>query len=246
MKLTDRVYLIGGAAYGLSAQGDCNVYMVDCGDRLAVVDTGGGHGVPDMLRNMSRMGFDPGKVEVAYNTHCHYDHIGGNKLLKEATGCKIAAHKEDRWEIENLGPVSLYNMALDNGLSFEPTSVDISLAGDQDVEVGDVSFRVLHTPGHTPGGVSFVIEEGDAVSLFPGDTASAIGRLGFINGPGFVLPQWKRSIERMISVKPDRMFPGHGVFVVSGALEHLNLLDQNMNSPWINIEVMQGYSYKKS
>jgi glyoxylase-like metal-dependent hydrolase (beta-lactamase superfamily II) len=104
--------------------------------------------------------------------------------------------------------------------------------------VGDV--EVVHTPGHTPGGISLVMREEGATSLFPGDTASAQGRLGFINGPGFSLEEWKRSIKRMLDLKPDRMFPGHGVFVLSEAVEHLRVYDAKMNAPWINVVTSVG------
>ena len=138
-------------------------------------------------------------------------------------------------DLENLGPLTLYDMALENGLSFEPSNVDMILKGGEKVRVGDIDFSIIHTPGHTPGGISIVIKEGDYTSLFPGDTVSAQGRLGFINGPGFELQAWKESIKKMISLKPDRIYPGHGVFVLSGALEHLILYDQKMNSPWVNV-----------
>lgn len=240
MKLTDRVYLIGGSAYGYSAPGDCNMYLVDCGGCLALVDTGGGGGVPKVLENTRRMGFDPRSIEVAFVTHCHYDHIGGNKPVKDATGCRIAAHEYEKEEIETLGELTLYQMALEEGLSFEPTSVEITLHGGQRMRVGDLEFEVIHTPGHTPGGISLKIEEGDVTSLFSGDTASAQGRLGYINGPGCDLQDWKDSVKTMLDLEPDRLFPGHGVFVLSGATDHLELLDQKMNAPWVNIVTSVG------
>ena len=240
MKLTDRIYLVGGSAYGYSAPGDCNMYLVDCGDELALIDTGGGKGIPKVLENIKAMGFDPASLDVAFVTHCHYDHIGGNKGIKEATGCKIAAHEAEKDEIETLGELTLYQMSLDSGLSFEPTSVDLVLRGNQRVSIGELEFEVIHTPGHTPGGISLKIEEGDATSVFSGDTASAQGRLGYINAPGFDLPDWKASIKRLLALKPDRLFPGHGVFVLSGAVEHLAVLDQKMNAPWVNIVTSVG------
>jgi hydroxyacylglutathione hydrolase len=114
------------------------------------------------------------------------------------------------------------------------------LKGDQRVKVGELEFEIIHTPGHTPGGISLKLEGGGIVSVFSGDTASAQGRLGYINGPGFDLPDWKMSIKRLLGAKPNRLFPGHGVFVLSGAVDHLRLLDQKMNAPWINIVTSVG------
>lgn len=173
LKLTEKVYLIGGGAYGYSAPGDCNMYMVDCGGKLVMIDTGGGRGVAKVLDNIKRMGFEPRTLEVAFNTHCHYDHIGGNYDLKEATGCKIAAHETEAGEIETLGEMTLYPMARKRGLEFKPTKVDIVLKDGQHVQIGDVDFEVIHTPGHTLGGICLLIKEEDKTSIFSGDTASA-------------------------------------------------------------------------
>ena len=59
MKLSDRVYLIGGMAYGYSAQGDCNMYLIDGGSELALIDAGGGDGITRVLSNIRNMGLDP-------------------------------------------------------------------------------------------------------------------------------------------------------------------------------------------
>ncbi|RJS86361.1 MBL fold metallo-hydrolase [Candidatus Bathyarchaeota archaeon] len=126
-------------------------------------------------------------------------------------------------------------MARERGLEFEAVEVDMRLRGGERLQVGDIEVEVVHTPGHTPGGVSLLLREGDGLDLFTGDTASAQGRLGWINGPGCDLEEWKRSIKRMLELQPDRLFPGHGVFVLSGAVEHLRVLDEKMNAPWINI-----------
>ena len=240
MRLTERIYLIGGSAYGYSAPGDCNVYLVDCGGGLAMIDTGGGGGISRILENMRHLGLDPETLEIAFITHCHYDHIGGNHEIKEATGCKIAAHEAAIDEIESLGELSLYDMAREEGLEFEPTDVDVSLTDGQHVRMNEVDFEVVHTPGHTPGGICLLLREGDATSVFTGDTASAQGRLGWINGPGCDLSEWKRSVKRLLELRPDRIFPGHGVFVLSDAFNHLKLLDEKMNAPWINIVTAVG------
>ena len=240
MKLTEHIYLVGGSAYGYSATGDCNIFMIDCGGSLALVDTGGGKGVPNIIGNIERMGFDADNIEVAFITHCHFDHIGGNKGFKNATGCRIAAHEAEKKDIEELGELTLYSMSLEDGLTFESTEVDTVLRGGENMKVGSVEFQIVHTPGHTPGGLSFVMEEGSSKCLFPGDTASAVGKLGFINGPGFILPDWKASIKKMIALEPDMMFSGHGTFVLSGAMEHLVLYDEKLNAPWVNIVTSVG------
>ncbi|MGB9622856.1 MAG: MBL fold metallo-hydrolase, partial [Candidatus Bathyarchaeia archaeon] len=102
MRLTEKIYLVGGASFEYSAKGDCNIFLVDCGETLALIDSGAGRGVSKILENIERMGFKNKKIEILFNTHCHYDHIGGNFEFKR-TGCKIAAYRDEFDEIENLG-----------------------------------------------------------------------------------------------------------------------------------------------
>jgi hydroxyacylglutathione hydrolase len=235
LRLMERVYLAGGGAYGYSAEGDCNIYLVDGGEALALIDTGGGNGIPKVVDNIRRMGLDPGMLEVAFLTHCHFDHIGGNHDLKRAVDVKFVAHESEVEHIENLDELSLCDMARERGLAFSPEKVDLIIRDGDALKVGEVDFEVFHTPGHTPGCISLLIREGERTSFFTGDIASSQGRLGYINGPGFDLDDWKRSIKRLIELGPDKMYPGHNTFVLSGATDHLKLLDQKMNAPWINI-----------
>jgi glyoxylase-like metal-dependent hydrolase (beta-lactamase superfamily II) len=236
MKLTESVYLVGGAAYGYSAVGDCNIYLVDCNGEYTLIDAGGGLGVKQILGNVRRMGFNENSIRAVFLTHCHFDHIGGACELKKATGCELMAHEADAASIENLDENTLPDMAKERGVSFRAPKLDRLLHDGEDVQLGDATFHVAHTPGHTPGCISIYFEEKDgAIGLFTGDIASSMGKLGFINGPGFDLNSWKRSLKRLIAIKPERMYPGHNTFVLSGALEQLRQTDDKMNSPWTTI-----------
>jgi len=173
LKLTGNVYLIGGSAYGYSAPGDCNLYLVDCGSSLAMIDSGGGAGVPNVMDNIRHVGLEKKPIEVLFLTHCHYDHICGNHELKKLTGCRIAAHETEAREIEELGELSLYDMARQEGLEFKPAKVEIRLTDGQSLRVGNLDFEIIYTPGHTPGGICLMTKEGKNKNLFSGDTASA-------------------------------------------------------------------------
>ena len=235
MKITDKVYLVGGSGFGYSAPGDCNIYMVDCGGKLAIVDTGGGRGISKVLSNVKRMGFNPADIEMVFLTHCHFDHIGGNADLYDAVGCKFAAHKNAKEPIETLNEMTLYSMGQRSGLEFEPVNVDKVLDDGDSVTVGDTTFKTIHIPGHTPGGIAIALEEDEGMGLFPGDSASAQGSMGYVNGPGFNMDEWKASIRLMVELKPHRLYPGHGTFAYSGATECLKLLDRKWNSAWTTI-----------
>ncbi len=241
MRLTESVYLVGGPAYGLSPTGDCNVYLIDCGSEQVLIDAGGGKGVKKILENVNKDGFDPKKISVAFLTHCHFDHIGGARELKQLTKCRLLAHKLEGKSITDLDENVLMDMARSRGLSFGAPKLNGLLEGGEHLKVGSMGFDVIHTPGHTPGCISIKITEKDgATAIFPGDIASTGGRLGFINGPGFDLPAWKLSIKRLIAEKPDRIYPGHNTFMISGATEDLLITDAKMNAPWTNIVTSVG------
>lgn len=235
MRVFKDIYLVGGGAYGYSHSNDCNIYVVNGGSEAALIDTGGGLGIEKIIGNVARDGINPNRIKVAFNTHCHFDHIGGNKKAKELTGCTIAAHELVAESIETLDEMTLANMALQRGINMEPASVEERLKDGDKVQVGAYSLEVVHTPGHTPGSICLFTEINEKKVLFSGDIVSAGGRLGYINALGFDLEAWKNSLKRLLDMNIDAMFPGHGTFLVSGAREHIKLYSDKMNAPWINI-----------
>lgn len=235
MKLTERVYLVGGSGYGLSPSGDCNVYLVNGGSELALIDTGGGFGVPSILENVRKDGLNPKKITKTLLTHCHFDHIGGNHEIKEETGTDLICHPKDREPIETLNKLSLYDMATERGLEFKATTIDYTVEEGDKIEVGDLELETVHNPGHTPGCISFLFKEDRMKSLLCGDIAGASGRLGYINGPGFVLGDWKKSIKKLLEINPRRIYPGHNTFLLDDAKSHLMLYDQKLNAAWTTI-----------
>ncbi|MDR0927647.1 MAG: MBL fold metallo-hydrolase [Ignavibacteria bacterium] len=107
-------------------------------------------------------------------THTHWDHIGGLAELKRETNAKIYVHKDDAFRL------SIPEMELGGSVvQFEPVTPDVLLAGGEIIECGDMSFEVLHTPGHSPGGVCYL--ERNANTVFVGDTLFylSIGRTDF-------------------------------------------------------------------
>jgi glyoxylase-like metal-dependent hydrolase (beta-lactamase superfamily II) len=241
MKLTESVHLVGGSAYGLSAAGDCNVYLVNCGNEYVLIDAGGGIGVKRIVENIKHDGLDPKKIKIAFLTHCHFDHIGGAHELNRLTKCKLLAHRFDANSITNLNENFLMDMARDRGLSFKAPRLDGMLADGDHIHVGDSSFDILHTPGHTLGCISIELVETDGKkAIFTGDIASTTGRLGFINGPGFNLFDWKTSIKRLVAESSDRVYPGHNTFMLSGGTDDLKLTDAKMNAPWTTIVTSVG------
>jgi hydroxyacylglutathione hydrolase len=140
-------------------------------------------------------------LRLIVSTHGHWDHIGDNAPLAEATGAPIAAHPLDRDRLERP----------DRGMApFEiPPSVPaVELAEGGVIRFGDLRLDVLHTPGHTEGSVSLLAA--DEGMLFSGDTLFA-GGWGRVDLPGGSPELMAASLARLARLEDHvRVFPGHG------------------------------------
>lgn len=163
-----------------------------------IVDPGGDE--KDIIDKIEELGL---KIKNIILTHGHGDHIAAVLPLKEYTKAKVAVHKDDAYLLRDGRKNYSSSMAMGT-VEFE---ADILLEEKDIIEFGNISCRVIHTPGHTPGGIS--LEIGNC--LFTGDTlfAGSIGRTDFEGGS---FKQIIDSIKTKLLVFPDetKVYPGHG------------------------------------
>ncbi len=172
--------------------------IIDPGDESKVI-----------LRKVADLGLD---IKLIVLTHGHIDHIGALKDVKEATGAEMAIHTDDAQSLRGKGGLII---SLVSGLSYpKPPPPDRLLKDGDSLDVADLHLRVLHTPGHTPGGICL---SGEGV-VFSGDTLfnSGIGRTDL---PGGSYRQLMESIHTKLMVLPDDtiVYPGHGPETTIGA-----------------------------
>lgn len=193
-----------------------NCYIVACDKTLeaAIIDPGG-H--PErILAEAERRGL---QVTYILNTHGHFDHTDGNNALKAATGAPLAMHPADVPLLRASGGAAWF------GLRGDPSPPpDLELADGDELEVGSLRFQVLHTPGHTPGHVSFY--EPAAGVVFDGDVLFAMG-VGRTDLPGGNWDQLLDSIRRVLFALPDetKVYAGHGPATTIGA--------EKRGNPWL-------------
>ena len=184
-------------------QACCYLLATDDGD-AAIVDPGGD---PDLL--LSQLRYGPLALRLILCTHGHIDHIAAVADLRAAhPDAELCIHAADAHMLATR-EASLASLI---GLPLTPSQPDRLLADGDAIALGPHTLEVLHTPGHTPGGVSFLVRrQGQPHACFSGDTlfAGGVGRTDF---PGGSFPQLLASIrERLYTLSPDTViYPGHG------------------------------------
>ena len=148
-------------------------------------------------------------IEGIYNTHGHIDHAGAVAEVKKSLGVPFAIHPEDRFLLDNIP-----SQARMFGLPpLDAPEVDKDLADGEKLAIAGQEAEVIHTPGHTPGGVCFAFDG----SVFVGDTLFA-GSIGRTDLPGGSYEQIIKSIkERLLILDDDtKVYCGHGPNTTKG------------------------------
>lgn len=196
---------------------ETNCYIIGDQDtkKCAVIDPAGR--AKDVLNYVEKEGW---AVDTIINTHGHWDHIAGNNQLQELTKAQLMIHEEDA---SYLTDPNLSDARVFGGDGNGGKATRLLKDGDT-IEVGNIQFKVIHTPGHTKGGISLFLE--DNKILFCGDTLfqRSIGRTDFYGGN---FSQIIESIKtKILPLGDDVMaYPGHG--------PETNLGDERIHNPFL-------------
>lgn len=192
-----------------------NCYLVNCKDtrQAAIIDPGftSEQELDEIANCIAKNGLEP---KFIINTHGHPDHTCGNQALKDKYHIPICIHEDDAFMLGESGKETARYFGFD---SVSPAA-DIFLREGSYIKFGDVTLRVVHTPGHSFGSIVLLGE----TEVFTGDTlfAGSIGRTDF---PGSSDREIQVSLRKLMTL-PDYfvVYPGHGPRTTMGEEKRVN------------------------
>lgn len=187
---------------------------------LVLIDTGYPSTTESFIRTLNSLGRSPDDLKIIILTHVHFDHVGGAGILRELTGAPVAVHRSEagllmkgtapfprgtRWKGKLLrfaGRVFAPHLA-----NFPPLKADVLIDDEFDLSTYGIQGKVMHTPGHTLGSLTVILESGEA---FVGDNAFGVSEKKhfppFANDTKQVIRSW----ENYIAWNVKKIYPAHG------------------------------------
>jgi glyoxylase-like metal-dependent hydrolase (beta-lactamase superfamily II) len=184
-------------------ESNCYIVYDELSRDALVVDAGGD--AEAIIAEIEALGLVP---RVLFSTHGHVDHVEANRALKERfPDMTLALHSAER---EHLLRPTL-NLSYFLGRTIEPPEPELTLEEGDEIAVGALSFRIIHVPGHTPGGAAAVGDVDGEPVVFSGDALFACG-IGRVDFPGGDEATLLRAIREKLFTLPDgtRVLSGHG------------------------------------
>jgi len=203
-----------------------NIYLINDGPDWALIDIGQEETLDEVIELVRALDFPLSKCKLLIATHADADHVQALAAGRERLKAKTAAHPraaallESGEAIETYASISAQNF----NIPMPPCKIDVKLDEGDEVKIGKLKLKVWHTPGHTPGQLSFKL--GDL--LFSGDNIYKDGCVGAIDAHhGSHLPSFIQSLARIRDDDAEFLLPSHGpVFrndskIVQSAIDRL-------------------------
>jgi hydroxyacylglutathione hydrolase len=186
-----------------------NLYLIDGGTEWVLIDVGQDDTLDEVIELVRKLDFPLSKCKMLIATHADADHVQGLARARERLKAKTAAHPRAAALIEAGDTVETYARisAQDFDIPMPPCKIDVKLDEGDEVKVGKLKLKVWHTPGHTPGQLSFKLGN----LLFSGDNIYKDACVGVIDAHhGSSIPDYIKSLERILADDAEFLLPSHG------------------------------------
>jgi glyoxylase-like metal-dependent hydrolase (beta-lactamase superfamily II) len=201
IRIKDNLWQVGGM--GLTDPSDAAVYLVRFGDKAALIDAGSGRNHSQLMKNIGECLEPNVQLEYLLLTHCHFDHTGGARAVREEYGCRIVAHELDAIYLESGD--NRVTGAASYGARIEPFGVDIRLQDPEStLAIGSGTVTAIHCPGHSPGSVVYTTDIDGQLILFGQDLQGPI-HSELLSDEG----QYLDSLARLLNLQADLLLEGH-------------------------------------
>jgi hydroxyacylglutathione hydrolase len=200
---------------------DSNIYIIK-GEIPTIIDCGTGMRHTIVLKDIKKI-IDPSNLKQIIITHEHFDHWGGIIRLHKFfnKNVKIITHEHSAIRIER--GKSEFNQILIGQMP--RLQIDKKIKNEEKIKIGNSIFEVIHTPGHSPGGICLYDKK--SKSLISGDSIFANGFFGRYDLPEGNKNQLKTSIEKLSKLDIENIFPGHNTIVKGDGNKHMKMVLQN-------------------
>jgi glyoxylase-like metal-dependent hydrolase (beta-lactamase superfamily II) len=200
-----------------------NVHLID-GPKPVVVDTGAPGSAPKILAALARQGFAPTDVALILLTHAHSDHAGSAAALRQATDAPVAVHRGDLAMLRRGDNGKVFPTDLEARISqpfvdkpFPALEPDIILDNQSDLRALGLDAELLPTPGHSPGSISMLFANGDAIigDILRGGIMGGAFLAARPNYPFFLYDLADKrvileSVQAVLDAGAQRLYTGHG------------------------------------
>lgn len=218
MKLLDNLYMVASGDVGLSLTSylDCNVYLINAGGELILIDSGSNYEPHKMDTLIESLGFSLEQIKIILLTHYHADHAGGAARLKELTGCAVYASAKEAdaiitGNLERIGLTAALKAGYvyPKGYTFRPCPDVRKLSHGDTLSLNGIIVKALAVPGHSLEGMVYYVDINGKYCLFTGDSLFPGGKIMLQNLPDVSIYSYYLALKNLGELDVDAFFPGH-------------------------------------
>lgn len=204
-RIIGNVYYVGAA--------EVTSFLITTPKGHILIDSGYAETVPQIKKNVEKLGFRLGDVKFLLNTQAHYDHAAGLTELKRLTKAKMISSVLDKKALEE-GDKN--DFAWGDKYAFEPVEVDRTIANNESILLGGVRLKAILTPGHTPGATMWLLSVSEKGRTFQVAFVSSASIPGYtlLDNKKYptIISDYKLTFAKMKDLRPDVFLASHGSF----------------------------------